>query len=645
MAVITPDTFKAIRGYVGVRLQQGVPIVDADENEREDIRRFELRAFLKWYVGNGVPEGDDDGFRIIGAGAANDFTIGGGPAAGTTDGLRAAGRCIVDGLDVLIFRPVAFTAQPLHPDAPDAAAHTAKLGVPPVVKLTTPTTDETVLVFLDVWERLVTPSDDPDLVLPSLGTESCSRIKREWVVRQRTGTTVPGTGDPQFAAGHSYYPLASIARFTNRAEVRPGDVTDLRERRLLLPPATLVKDVLGVDPLDYRRGQGRPAIDLRSAVNALLRGELPTSADVPVAPGPTLEDTSQEPIFDRSGRAHLFFSSDRTGGQLQVYAVRWDPAGDLTSLTTSPPMRITQGPAARAEVTATALPDDDLVVAYLAEEKGIQFRRASFEALPTAAENPVGSGQAAATERTPQVVRSGRRLIFFYTSEQPAPRWLVRVREYTPTWSEQDAVWRPANELLPVDAGPGESLLFAAVDPNGQVWATFTVQAKIHVVRFDPATAAVEDHSSQFAGTAASSSKIMADGTSWVWVFWTAGTQVHFRRLNRDASPPTWESTVSLPTAALVRDAALSGVRDPSGTVWLCWMRRPTNTGGFDVVLSRFRNGSNTWETHQINDVGNSGFTAPLIAAAPGGPLLVVWGVQTTTTWYDLHLRQVVTAL
>ena len=65
MAVITPDTFDPLRSYIGVRLQQGVPLVDADWNEAHDVRKFEVQAFLKWFVGNGVPEGND-GFRIAG---------------------------------------------------------------------------------------------------------------------------------------------------------------------------------------------------------------------------------------------------------------------------------------------------------------------------------------------------------------------------------------------------------------------------------------------------------------------------------------------------------------------------------------------------------------------------------------------------
>src|SRR5947208_16801599 len=96
MAVITPNTFDALRRYVSVRLQQGVPIVDADWNEKEDIRRFEVRAFLKWFVGSGVPS-CNNGFSIVGAGVANDFTI----SAGITPpayALNNVGRMLAAGM-------------------------------------------------------------------------------------------------------------------------------------------------------------------------------------------------------------------------------------------------------------------------------------------------------------------------------------------------------------------------------------------------------------------------------------------------------------------------------------------------------------------------------------------------------------------
>ena len=63
MGNFSQDTFDPLKNYVAVRLQQGVPLVDADWNEAHDVRKFEVQAFLKWFVGNGVPEGID-GFRI-----------------------------------------------------------------------------------------------------------------------------------------------------------------------------------------------------------------------------------------------------------------------------------------------------------------------------------------------------------------------------------------------------------------------------------------------------------------------------------------------------------------------------------------------------------------------------------------------------
>jgi hypothetical protein len=86
MAVISQSTFDPLRRYVNTRLAQGVPIVDADWNELDDIRKFEVRAYLKWFVGDGVPHGND-GFRIVAlpVGApGGDFLIraGAAPASG-----------------------------------------------------------------------------------------------------------------------------------------------------------------------------------------------------------------------------------------------------------------------------------------------------------------------------------------------------------------------------------------------------------------------------------------------------------------------------------------------------------------------------------------------------------------------------------
>lgn len=80
------DTFDPTNRYIGIRLQQGVPLLDRDWNELEDIRRYEEQMLRKEYIGNGTP---DDGFRISALDMpSNDFKI-------------SKGRCLVDGFEAV----------------------------------------------------------------------------------------------------------------------------------------------------------------------------------------------------------------------------------------------------------------------------------------------------------------------------------------------------------------------------------------------------------------------------------------------------------------------------------------------------------------------------------------------------------------
>jgi len=234
MAVITNSTFDPLKTRCNVRLQQGVPIVDADWNELDDIRKFDLRAYLKWFVGDGIPDGSD-GFRIDApaAAASDDFIIRFGIAAapaGTSNydiGLHNTGRCIVDGLDVIIQADINYKAQPLF-------AGPGPGGAPQIQPI--PVIAGNVVVYLDVSERLITSQEDPSLVLAGLGTESCARMRREWCVRTRAGTTAPAPGDADYVAGHSYYWLANIARKLTgpnvAANIAQADIADSRHKGL-----------------------------------------------------------------------------------------------------------------------------------------------------------------------------------------------------------------------------------------------------------------------------------------------------------------------------------------------------------------------------------------------------------------------------
>ncbi len=239
MGIISDSTFDPLHGYVNVRLRQGVPIVDSDWNELDDIRKFELRAFLKWFVGEGVPDGCNS-FHIKGTGEANNFTIESGcsdpPADATAldKGLRYSGHCLIDGMSVLIDKNMPFNQQPLHAAMnPTPKTISASGGGGIVQPLTKPTADTIIVVYLDVWEVLVTADDESSLRLPGLGIESCSRVRRSWTVR--TGTKLPEPTDTTlYVPGHSYYTLASITRKANVEEIQDSDIHDERRTRFSL---------------------------------------------------------------------------------------------------------------------------------------------------------------------------------------------------------------------------------------------------------------------------------------------------------------------------------------------------------------------------------------------------------------------------
>jgi hypothetical protein len=178
---------------------------------------------LKWFVGNGVPNGND-GFRIQAVADPNDLSILGGD--GTAEG---TGRILVDGLDVLNESAIRYTAQPLF----NNAALGADWGVDPIPPLTTPGGNRTDTVYLDVWEREVDSTEDTDLVNPAIGVETCVRTKREWAVRVVEGSSAV----PVPTAGHTFYGLARLARIGGAAVIPAAGITDLRETILSLSNA------------------------------------------------------------------------------------------------------------------------------------------------------------------------------------------------------------------------------------------------------------------------------------------------------------------------------------------------------------------------------------------------------------------------
>lgn len=189
------DTFNPNNGYIGVRLQQGVPLLDRDWNELEDIRRYQDMILRKLYIGNGSP---DDGFKISQVDNAENFEIKISP-----------GRCMVDGLEVVNNSEILYSKQ-------------TGVSVTPRIPLDMPTVKRSDTVYLDVWIREITGKDKKkgeegyDLNNPQdVNIETCCRHKIEWLVNVDKGrdykisqghTPTPAEKD----ANHHFYDIAGI---------------------------------------------------------------------------------------------------------------------------------------------------------------------------------------------------------------------------------------------------------------------------------------------------------------------------------------------------------------------------------------------------------------------------------------------------
>lgn len=186
------DSFDESKQYIGIRLQQGVPLLDRDWNELEDIRRYFERVLRRHYIGDGVP--DDTGFKISAPkfGNVDDFVIG-------------AGRCMVNGYLVYNEKPIFFSAQPGNPTLPEG---------------------DVLIVYLAVKVERVDSTDDPDLLnSQDINLETCVRDRLSWRVY------VTEYSKPPPVDAHV---LAHIKRATGSSHITSGMILDKRRTRLNL---------------------------------------------------------------------------------------------------------------------------------------------------------------------------------------------------------------------------------------------------------------------------------------------------------------------------------------------------------------------------------------------------------------------------
>lgn len=621
MALITSDTFDPLRQFVSVRLQQGVPIVDADWNEKDDVRRFELRAYLKWFVGNGIPFGTD-AFRIraLAVPEADNILISAGvpgPLPGESNltiGLNHVGRCLVDGSEATIQGDIDLRSQELHIATPGAVELAAMRDTTPVVEM--PVLDGTVCVYLDLWERLIRPEELPALVFVDIGTESCARIRQEWVVRVRVGDNPPQVGDGDFETGHNYYGLARIRRVAADTVVFPSQIEDLREQRLLTPPATLIEDLLGTSPDRYRRGLDRPALPIRTALNALMRGELPSTDDQVIAPDVNADFATRAVALVDTDTL-FFWHSNRAAGTNQIFGTSWSQTAP-SNAATNPPVQIT---ALGAQTPAIALlptsPSPTIFVAYQSQND-IRFRSAATVAgLPAEAETIIASQ--AEIESHPIVVRTADIVTTFWHWNGPGANDRIRFRrrQYDPSWTEGTAVWLEGEttELSPIrprSTSQQAWRMHAAADSSGRIWHAFrTFSNNIAVVRLTSGTGAIETWTDLELDSGSSDQQpfVLIDEPDNIWVFWRADGGI-FHAVHEIGSG-IWGAPALVPGTDGPADdnERPTAVLDDDGGIWLLWSR--DSAAGTDIWASRRNPGTGGWGLpRQITaSAGNNDFS------------------------------------
>lgn len=244
-----PDAAGFVRDYRGVRLQMGVPLVDADWNELEDIRKHELRDLVRSVIGTGVPTvpAGNDGFAL---------SVGSAQRAQAPDITITGGTMVVNGTLVTNPTTVDYTAQEYYAGNPAALQRANARGVTPVAVLTALPMPAPFFqfrvdtVYLEVWEREVNSQEDNRMMDNALLEETSVRLRLEWVVRvAENGAAVPAstatvTRTPLAAITYVIYPINGPVT---------SSVQDLRRRGLSLDSLVEQDRILTVAPVGVPR--------------------------------------------------------------------------------------------------------------------------------------------------------------------------------------------------------------------------------------------------------------------------------------------------------------------------------------------------------------------------------------------------------
>lgn len=611
MGNFSRDTYDRIKHYVGVRLQQGVPLVDADWNEQEDIKKFELQAFLKWYVGSGVPQGND-GFRIRRAfGTTNDFIIDGGD--GTPSG---AGHCLVEGWDVMNESDILYSSQDSVP------------------ALTTPTADRTDTVYLDVWEREVDSAEDTDLVNPAIGLETCVRLKREWRVRVAEDANAPPAAPP----GHVFYVLATLNRPAGVDFITSSHITDRRRTGLTIAnwndTRQITRDAFGDSyGLD---GDGEPnlKVSLRDAINGLLQGGIPMTPQARVSADAGI-DVEPSIVRDADGDIWVFWRSNRTGTNAiwcnRYFAVDEEWEGETLVSTDS-------GNESRPRAVVDG--NGDVWVFWQSIRDGnydVWHNRFGRANGAWRGEEQLTTDTAHEYHVSPIVDSNGDIWVFWQSARGGDYNiWYDFFQLGSGGWD--------GNTQLTSDAASDFSP-HAVVDAGGDIWvfwrSTRGGNTDIYYRRRQSGTWDSADTRRTFDTGTDTNPYAVVDGEGDVWLFWEAyrggAADIWYQRFN---STLGWSSEAQI-TTSTATDTLPMAIVDGKGDVWLFW--NSSRAGNYDVWYNRFSHAAGWSGDRPITSDQNMDFEAQAAVDADGD-IWVAWRLISGGD-YDIWYRKLIPSI
>jgi hypothetical protein len=546
------DTFDPTKDYIGIRLQQGVPLLDRDWNELEDIRRYQEMALRRSYLGNGTP---DDGFKISALDPpANDFRI-------------SEGRMLVDGFEAVNEQGTA-AFKSSYSEQKDLAILTP-LQEPAGIHLPT---EYYYLVYLDLWIDEVTGTygaDSKENQDPALDNSNdvhiCTAIRHrvQWRIRAKDwehiviGNTTPSKEPwPSAPSGHHFIKIARIKR-SNKG-ITDGNILDLRQKWQSLSFTSVL----------HEETEKR----FRGIINSLLRGDIPSDSEINLTSNGGFELIKL--IKDSRENIYLFFNKDDRSYFKALVSNKW--------LETKP--------------LYDKLPTTDKTIGFAdtagniwlfgQEDKnsnGLNSSSISFVKISKVhdVDKPVRVAETNVSDISIALQ--------FVTQDNHGdihPFWLVKegTREilYSREWDTEESEWAndPKKEgFLPSAVEAGEKLQVLGVD-HYLYFFWLDSDHKILGLKYDGKKLVVPHRELTKESKSRSHLQVLRDINKNIWLFWKQDDGIF--SIKWDSKTVKWDDETKWEKESKIVDAEkvdMLNVVGDKGRIWLFW--RIARGGGF----------------------------------------------------------------